>query len=106
MHRNELISHLQAWMERHQAMESMLDKIYAITNADPGSPLLDEIYRLMNAHTKAVARIVGDTEGWLDWFEHECEFGRLPKQASARGEKMTTIRTVKQLARIIEKAAL
>lgn len=105
MHRNELISHLQAWMDRHQSMEAMLDKLYAITQADPGSPLLAEINFLMDAHTRAVARIVGDTEGWLDWFESECELGKRPHQAALQGEKLTTIRTIKQLARLIEKSA-
>ncbi len=105
MHRNEIISSLQAWMERHQAMESMLDKLYAITQADPGSPMLAEIYFLMSAHTRSVARVVGDTDGWLEWFEHECELGARPKQAALQGKKMTTIRTVKQLARLIEKDA-
>lgn len=105
MHRNELLSHLQAWMTRHQATEAMLDKLYAITQADPGSPLLTEIYTLMDAHTKAVAMVVGDTEGWLAWFEYECELGARPLQAAARDEKPTAIRTLKQLARLIEKSA-
>jgi hypothetical protein len=99
---NELITHLQAWMERHQAMVAMLDKLYDITQANPGSPLLAEIYGLMDSHTKAVARIVGDTAGWLDWFAYECDFGRRPHEAALKGEKLTTIRTIKQLARLIE----
>jgi hypothetical protein len=103
MKHSEIVSILQAWMEKHRAVEAQLDKLYAVTYSDPGSPLHDAIYLVMDAHTKAVSRIVGDESEWLTWFEHECEFGERPKEAGWETGRMTKVRTIKQLARLIER---
>lgn len=67
----------------------------------PGSPLIEAIYRLMDAHTHAIARIVGDTEGWLSWYEHETDFGASAAHSAMIGDKAVKVRTIKQLARVV-----
>lgn len=91
---------LQAWMDKQIAVEARLDLIYATLGADPGSPLMEAIYWLMDAHTKAVEKIVGDDEGWLTWFAIETDWGRAAHHAQIKNMAVR-VRTIKQLARVV-----
>ncbi|MEW5965856.1 MAG: hypothetical protein AB1720_02470 [Pseudomonadota bacterium] len=92
---------LAAWVARHKDLEAQLEVLYESLHADPGSPLIEAIYRLMDAHTHAIARIVGDTEGWLSWYEHETDFGASAAHSAMIGDKAVKVRTIKQLARVV-----
>lgn len=93
---------LEAWAAILAEFDRQMDALYALTTAQPDSPLLDAIYRTEEAYTRAVAEQVGDTEGWLAWFRYECDMGRKPLEAR-RDEKarFAKVRTVKQLARMV-----
>lgn len=92
---------LQAWMDKQRAVEAKLDTIYAVLGADPGSQLLEAIYWLMDAHTKAVEQIIGDDEGWLTWFAIETDWGRSNAHHAQIQNKAVRVRTIKQLARVV-----
>lgn len=97
-----IVVRLEAWKQRHDALYTQLDALMSVLMADPGSPLLDAIYRVADADTKLVSELVGDTDEWLVWFEHECDLGRKPMKASPPGGKLRMVRTVKQLATLIK----
>lgn len=91
---------LAEWMAAQRALEAALEPLYAALGADAGSPVMDSIYHVMTAHTVAIARIVGDEDGWLEWFSNETEWGA--RDLGARiNDKIVKVRTIKQLARVV-----
>ena len=92
---------LQRWMDRQRAVDDALGPIYTQLGADPGSPLIEAIYFLMDAHTAAVAQIVGDEEGWLTWFVSETDWGRSDVGRAEINNRAARVRTIKQLARVV-----
>ena len=50
---------------------------------------------------KAVAELVGDTGGWLEWWELECWMGDKPMSASKSGGKFRKVTNLKILAGLI-----
>lgn len=92
---------LATWMARHKDVEAQLEVLFEALHADPGSPLIEAIYRLMDEHTRAIARIVGDTDGWLSWYEHETDFGASVAHSAWIDGKAVKVRTLKQLARVV-----
>lgn len=99
---DSVIAQLDAWKQRHDDLYTQIDALMSVVTADPGSPLMTAIYRVADADTKLVAQAVGDTDEWLLWFEHECELGMKPMEASCPGGKLCTVKTVKQLAALIK----
>lgn len=93
---------LEAWAGVVGEFDRQMDALYAMTRAQPDSPLLEAIYRLEDAYTKQVAEQVGDADGWLLWFRWECDMGNKPLEARRHAEaRFLKVRTVKQLARMV-----
>lgn len=93
---------LASWMAEQRALENALEPLYTALGADAGSPVMDSIYQVMTAHTRAIARIVGDEDGWLEWFSNETEWGA--RDLGARiNDKIVKVRTIKQLASAVAK---
>ena len=47
----------------------------------PESPLIEPQYKTMQNLITALALIADDYDDSLNWFVHECDFGRKPKEA-------------------------
>ena len=101
MTRKEILAELQQWQTTQKALDAQLDKLYDLLGCEPDSPLLEVIYRLAEAHTDAIARIIGDDTKAMDWWAIECRFGDNPMQAAVHGKKMRLISNLKQLAALI-----
>lgn len=101
MNRKEILAELQQWQTVQKDLDKQLDKLYDLLGCVPDSPLLEAIYRLAEAHTDAIARIVGDDTKALEWWAVECRFGENPMQAAIHGKKLRPISNLKQLAALI-----
>ena len=38
------------------------------------------MWGMFDAYTKTLAEIIGDKDGWLEWFAWECDFGKAAKE--------------------------
>lgn len=93
--------HMMLWDARSDLVRSALE--LALGRIEPGSELLDLLYEQQDQYTKAIAELVGDAFGWLNWYARDNDYGRKGYEACARkGDKPRPIRTVAQLARLIE----
>lgn len=100
MTKAEIYAELQAWERVQRGLDEQLDNLYSLLSVAGESPFLDAIYAVSTAHTNAVARIVGDDTGALEWWRYECDFGNNPLSAG-KGDKIRPIKTLKQLAGLI-----
>lgn len=74
-----------------------------IGRVEPEGTLHTLLCEQQDQYTKAVAELVGDRDGWLNWYAHDNDYGRKGFEARARQcDKLRPIRTVAQLARLIE----
>ncbi len=92
---------MMLWDARRELVRSALE--FALGRIKPESELLVLVSDQQDQYTKAIAELVGDASGWLNWYAHDNDYGRKGHEASARpGDKLRPIRTVAQLARLIE----
>lgn len=93
---------LEKWAATLAEFDRQVDAFYALTTAQPDSPLLEAIHKLESAYTHAVAEQVDDADGWLQWFRWECEMGRKPLAARRNAKApFVKVRTLKHLARMV-----
>lgn len=100
MTRKEILTELQSWEQVQKATITQIDALYDLVGCQPENPLSTAVYTLLDAHTDAIARLVGDTTGAMQWWVGECDYGARPMSAG-KGNKMRPIKTVKQLAGLI-----
>lgn len=98
---SEIVTRLEAWAARQRRLQTQMDRLQALTGAMPDCELLKPVYELWSAYTVAVSEAVGDTNEWLSWFELECQMGRTPLTVKSLAGKEATVRTLRQLARVI-----
>lgn len=103
--RREILTHwrtqMMLWDARRDLVRDALE--LALGRIEPGSELFDLVHEQQDQYTKAIAELVGDAFGWLNWYAHDNDYGRKGYEACARGgDKLRPIRTVAQLARLIE----
>lgn len=92
---------MMLWDARRELVRSALE--FALGRIEPESELLVLVSEQQDQYTKAIAELVGDASGWLNWYARDNDYGRKGYEACARkGDKPRPIRTVAQLARLIE----
>ena len=101
MKKAEILAHLTEWERVQRGLDAQLDAFYNLTGAQPDSDLLTAIYAVAEAHTDAIAMIVGDDTKAMDWWKFECRFGDNPMQAAIHGKPLRLISNLKQLAALI-----
>lgn len=96
---------LTAWQTAIQDVQTQLERLYELFGF-VDCPLVESIYRLMSAHTKATARAVGLSEDhWLLPAWEEEGFGKNPVWLEVEGREFE-IKTLEELAAYIEEYAL
>ena len=64
------------WIDAARIVEDqfgLLDKSLMVA---PESPFRSAVWGMFESYTKTLAEVIGDKEGWLEWFAWECDFGR------------------------------
>ena len=98
---DQIVTRLEAWATRQRLLQAQMRQLQALTGAMPDCALLKPVYDVWGAYTVAVSELVGDTNEWLSWFEFECEMGARPMTVTSLVGKTITVRTLRQLARVI-----
>ena len=77
--RDQVTEVIRNWAEAVQAADAQLILLGDMTGAlDYDAPLPRAIEALIEGYGAAVARLVGDEGGWLEYFRVECRFGASP----------------------------
>lgn len=101
MTRKKILKHLIEWQSTQIELDDRLSQFYFLTGSQADSPLLKAIYAVAEAHTDSLALIVGDKDGWLDWWKFECNFGEKPMDAAFVGGELFEVKTLDVLAGLI-----
>ncbi len=97
----DMLPLLKAWAERHAALHAQMDALAAPFGGSIDGPLFDAVWQVWDGYTEALAREIGDHEGWLAWFHDENDMGRKAMDVETVGGMKCKVRGIKQLARII-----
>jgi len=103
MNQNEIAAELNQWKMTIESMDKATDKFHDLVGMNPDSAFFQPIYRMMELYTKAVAKIVGDEDGWLQWFWLECDMCRKKGYEAKLGtdKDFRIITSIKDLAKLI-----
>ena len=105
MNKKEIVELLSIWQSRYFELDKQLTALRNITKGDTESPLELAIWLTWDAYTTALSQLVGDTGGWLDYYNWECNMGKTPlKVILSDDEDEITLLTLNQLATVIMKA--
>lgn len=95
------LSLLGDWQAHHTAVEKMLDGITTSIGLDINGPMFATVWALFDAYTGALAVEVGDSGGWLEWFQSENDMGAKAMAAGYDG-KHKPVKSLNDLWRLIE----
>jgi hypothetical protein len=101
MKADDMMPLLTAWANRQRDLTAQMEALFAITGGSDG-PLYRAVWRAWNDYTSTLSRLIGDADDWLTWYEAENRMGANGLEAAPDGGKMRKIRTLHQLARLIE----
>ena len=101
MTKTEMVAILTKWAQDQTTAEAGIEPLYKLLGCNPESPLMETFYRITQAHTDAVALLVGDQDGWLGWFQFDNDMGAKGFEASPPNGKLRKVRNVKNLASLI-----
>jgi len=96
-----MLPHLERWAAHKAELEKQLDALHQVTGGGVEAPLPDAIWRLWDTYTDAVAKLVGDTTEWLNWFSMENDMGAKGLEVHSLGGRSKKIRTLRDLAAVI-----
>ena len=101
MTRHEKMQALYNWSMAVDAANKLIEPVRSALMLPPESPVNEALDGLIQALTEATAKLVGDKDGWLDWYANENDFGR--KGLEAGGALNTKpIKTLDDLLDLIE----
>lgn len=69
---------LENWQSAALNLESLLLQIEAVFLCAPENPLYSAVNQALGNYTDALATLLGDEFKWLEYYAHECRYGRKP----------------------------
>jgi hypothetical protein len=90
------------WQQKIAEVETQIDALNAVLGVSPESDFISAIHDVLSAYTDAVARDIGDTDDWLDWWWLEWSLGvKGGAEVTLPGYGKRTIANTKDLAELI-----
>lgn len=90
------------WLTRFAELESAYKSAREVLGCPPDSPLIAAMYGAFDDYTKMLARVVGDEDGWLEWFLWENDAGKKGLAAKAAHQKKERpVKTLNDLCRLL-----
>lgn len=93
---------LKKWEDQYNKLDELTKSVELIFGQNE-SVFFDALWRHFDFTTDLLALLIGDRNGWLDWYRGENNFGE--KQLSAKGvgsKKFKKVKNLKDLLRFIE----
>lgn len=97
----EIAPKLLEWQRIYNDWQAQYETLQALTRCGPEAPIALVMGRMWDAYTSAVAREVGDTNDWLDWYCWENDMGTKGLEVTSTSGKTIKVKTVAHLARVI-----
>lgn len=77
------------WADRAKALHIAQDNLSDLMMASPEAPLFKAAWDCFDGYTRNLAEIIGDEDGWLEWYAWECQLGKNPLEMKfANGERL------------------
>lgn len=85
MYKKDHILLLNAWAAKRSRIDAEYEKLKSLFGADPECSPVKAMYDVFLEYTEVLADLVGDDEGWLEWYSWENDNGakRLEAKASS-----------------------
>lgn len=101
MTKTEIVEILKAWKQEQTSADEGIEPFYKLLCCNPEAPVIEAFSRLALAHTEVVAQLVGDVDGWLNWYQYDNVMGARAYEASPPKGKIRKVRTLAHLADLI-----
>jgi len=98
--RREITAHLHKWAEIYLHARAAWASLEGAIGQQFDSPLHRAVWNTFDAYTDALAELLGDRDGWLDWFCWANEMGAKAGEVTINGKKRKA-RTVRDLSWIL-----
>jgi len=83
---------LESWKREAEELSRVLKLFDAVTHSSPECPLKNAAWGVFAGYTEVLAAMIGDNDGWLEWFAWECDFGNAAKEVQfSDGEKLLVV---------------
>lgn len=100
--RYQLLTTLRLWHDRTLALKEAWDTLNSVAGLSPESMLSHAVWTVHAEYTRTVAREIGDTAEWMDWWHYECDLGKAPRDATRQvGGAMRPVTTIDELLDVI-----
>ena len=99
--REEKLKALKDWENRRKDLDSKIAQLEDLMGIAPESLFLDAVRRTQERDRTITSLIVGDDEGWLDWYCYENSFGADGMTVRHSGRDIL-VPTVESLLEVIE----
>lgn len=98
----EIIEALTPWVAQYYAIETAYAPLRDALMLPPENAISEILYETFERYTSALALIVGDHGGWLEWYCWENGMGAKALHASpSQGQALRPIDGLQALARVI-----
>lgn len=74
---------LATWAAKRSSLDAEYTKLENLFGADPECSPVKVMYDTFSEYTKVLAELVGDEEGWLEWYSWENDNGAKKLEAKA-----------------------
>jgi hypothetical protein len=92
---------IEHWVQTARRVEDQFGLLDKTLPSHPESPFKSAMWGMFDAYTQTLAEILGDEDGWLEWFAWECDFGRKPMEMQfSDGETLLVVGASDLLAAI------
>jgi len=85
----------------YERLDSAFEKLEESLGCTADSPLFRTVWESFDHCTAVVAQVVGDHQGWIEWYIYENECGAKGMAAGYDGAVMP-VKTISDLVRLIE----
>lgn len=101
---NDRLKLLAEWQEQFEVCDKAWTACESVFRGlDPDSDLGKAVWGAFAKYTESVSSVIGDTDGWLNWYCWDNDMGANMMQAKAASwKKMRKICNLKDLCRVIE----
>ena len=99
----EALALLKKWQAMHARADALCDGVHALFGSTPDSQLFETVWLLFDASTAALSAQIGDSGGWLPWFQIEADMGARDMEAGY-DKKLRVIKTLDDVWWLIEES--
>lgn len=93
---------LEKWSDRYEELRAEYNALDKIFNLSPESKMSNAMYDMFESYTEALAILVNDQDGWLNWYAWENDNGASGMSAKASNWKEARpIKTTEDLLSLI-----